>query len=146
MAEPRTEGAVVDRTSDLQQQVGPASRPSHLLGLVHTTINQEVRCAFRNRSPDAQAGTISFGVIDEPAALVAEIIADLVQRAPQLAGWDARRGFKSHEAADRFCREHGELRHLLRLRRRHNQTVSVFLRRSRFTKGVEIALTIMQSA
>src|SRR5882757_2170270 len=81
MAEPRTEGAVVDRTSDLQQQVGPASRPSHLLGLVHTTIDQEVRCAFRNRSPDAQAGTISFGVIDEPAALVAEIIVDLVQRA-----------------------------------------------------------------
>src|SRR5229473_3434756 len=91
MAEPSTESAVVDRTSDLQQQVGPASRPSHLLGLVHTTIDQEVRCAFRNRSPDAQAGTISFGVIDEPAALVAEIIVDLVQRAPQLAGWDARR-------------------------------------------------------
>ena len=56
------------------------------------------------------------------------------------------RGFKSHEAADRFCREHGELRPLLRLRRRHNQTVSVSLRRSRFTKGAEIALTIMQSA
>ena len=53
------------------------------------------------------------------------------------------RGFKSHEAADR---EHGELRHLLRLRRRHNQTVSVSLRRSHFTKGAEIALTIMQSA
>jgi putative transposase len=56
------------------------------------------------------------------------------------------RGFKNHEAADRFCREHGELRHLLRLRRRHNQTVSASLRRSRFTKGAEIALTIMQSA
>ena len=56
------------------------------------------------------------------------------------------RGFKSHEAADRFCREHGELRHLLRLRRRHNQTVSASLRRSRFAKGAEIALTIMQSA
>ena len=53
------------------------------------------------------------------------------------------RGFKSHEAADR---EHGELRHLLRLRRRHNQTVSASLRRSRVTKGAEIALTIMQSA
>jgi putative transposase len=42
--------------------------------------------------------------------------------------------------------EHGELRHLLRLRRRHNHTVSASLRRSRFTKGAEIALTIMQSA
>jgi putative transposase len=56
------------------------------------------------------------------------------------------RGFKNHEAAGRFCREHGELRHLLRLRRRHNGTVSASLRRSRFTKGAEIALTIMQSA
>ncbi|MGI4801288.1 MAG: DDE-type integrase/transposase/recombinase [Janthinobacterium lividum] len=33
------------------------------------------------------------------------------------------RGFKSHDAAHRFCREHGELRDLLRLRRRHNQPV-----------------------
>jgi putative transposase len=56
------------------------------------------------------------------------------------------RGFKSHEAADRFCREHGELHNLLRLRQRHNQTVSASLRRSRFTKGAEIALTSMQSA
>jgi len=56
------------------------------------------------------------------------------------------RGFKSHEGADHFCREHGERRHLLRLRRRHNHTVSVSLRHSRFTKGAEIALTIMQSA
>jgi putative transposase len=50
------------------------------------------------------------------------------------------------DAADRFCREHDELHHLLRLRRRHNQTVSASLRRSRFTKGAEIAPTIMQSA
>ena len=34
------------------------------------------------------------------------------------------RGFKSHDTADRFCREHGELRDLLRPRRRHNQPVS----------------------
>ena len=33
------------------------------------------------------------------------------------------RGFKSHDAAARFCREHGELRNLLRPRRRHNQIV-----------------------
>ena len=34
------------------------------------------------------------------------------------------RGFKSHHAASRFCREHGELRDLLRCRRRHNQALS----------------------
>ena len=37
------------------------------------------------------------------------------------------RGFKSHDTAGRFCREHGELRDLLRSRRRHNQPVSAFL-------------------
>jgi hypothetical protein len=37
------------------------------------------------------------------------------------------RAFKNHNAADRFCREHGELRHLSRSRRRHNQTVSASL-------------------
>lgn len=56
------------------------------------------------------------------------------------------RGFKSHDAADRFCREHGELRNLLRPRRRHNQFVSASARRSRFTNAAGIALKIMQSA
>ena len=56
------------------------------------------------------------------------------------------RGFKNHDAADRFCREHGELRDLLRPRRRHKQIISASLRRYRFTKGAGIALKIMQSA
>ena len=56
------------------------------------------------------------------------------------------RGFKDDQAAERFCREHGELRDLLRPRRRHNQLVSASTRRFRFTKGAQIALRIMQSA
>ena len=40
-------------------------------------------------------------------------------------------GFKSHDVADRFCRKHGELRDLLRLR---------------FARGVQFALEIMQNA
>ena len=56
------------------------------------------------------------------------------------------RGFKSHDAAERFCREHGELRNLLRPRRRHNQIVSASLRRARFAKATCIALNIMQNA
>jgi transposase-like protein len=56
------------------------------------------------------------------------------------------RGFKNHDAASRFCREHGELRDLLRPRRRHNQTVSASLRRSRFAKATRIALDIMAAA
>jgi putative transposase len=48
------------------------------------------------------------------------------------------RGFKSHDAAERFCREHGELHNLLRQRRRHNQIVPAYLRRSRFAKAAEL--------
>ena len=56
------------------------------------------------------------------------------------------RGFKDHEAACRFCREHGELRDLFRPRRRHNQIVSASSHRARFAKGARIALGIMASA
>ena len=56
------------------------------------------------------------------------------------------RGFKSDPSAERFCREHGELRDLLRCRRRHNQPVPAAARRSRFTKAVRVALGIMQVA
>ena len=56
------------------------------------------------------------------------------------------RGFKNHDAAERFCREHGELRNLLRPRHRHNQIVSASLRRARFAKATYIALNIMQNA
>jgi transposase-like protein len=55
------------------------------------------------------------------------------------------RGFKSHDTAARFCREHGELRNLLRPSRRHNQIVPASLRRSRFAKAAQIALSIMQT-
>ena len=56
------------------------------------------------------------------------------------------RGFKSGQSAARFCREHGELRDLLRCSRRHNQPVPATTRRSRFTKAARIALGIMQAA
>ena len=56
------------------------------------------------------------------------------------------RGFKDYNAANRFCREHGELRNLLRPRHHHNQTVSASLRRSRFARATRIALNIMQNA
>jgi putative transposase len=56
------------------------------------------------------------------------------------------RGFKSYDTAARFCREHGELRNLLRPGRRHNQIVPASLRRSRFVKAAHIARSIMQMA
>ena len=56
------------------------------------------------------------------------------------------RGFKSHDAGNRFCREHGELRDLLRPRRRHNRIVFASSRRFRLTRGARLALAIMQNA
>lgn len=53
------------------------------------------------------------------------------------------RGFKSHDAAKRFCREHGELRNLLRPRRLHNQVVSASSRRVRFARGAPNAMDIL---
>ena len=56
------------------------------------------------------------------------------------------RSFKSHDAASRFCAEHGELRNLIRPRRRHHQTVSASSRRARFAGDARIALDIMTAA
>jgi hypothetical protein len=51
------------------------------------------------------------------------------------------RGLKNHEASERSCREYGELRDLLRPRRRYSQIISATLRRSRFVKGVRMGST-----
>ena len=55
------------------------------------------------------------------------------------------RGFKEHEAADRFCREYDELRNFLRSRSRHKQYVSA-TRRRHFLQHARIAIGIMQIA
>src|SRR5271166_4905281 len=46
VAASRAERTVVDRTPNLQQQVGASSRPSHLLRLVHPPVDQEVSGTF----------------------------------------------------------------------------------------------------
>jgi len=56
------------------------------------------------------------------------------------------RGIRSSDAAQRVCREHRELRDLLRPRRRHNHIIPAAVHRSRFTKAAGIALKITQSA
>lgn len=56
--EPRTECAVVGRTANLEQKIGASSRPSHLLRLVHASIDEEVRGPFGHRGSDTQAGAM----------------------------------------------------------------------------------------
>jgi hypothetical protein len=40
-----TERAVIDRATNLEQQIGAISRPPHLLGFVHPPVDQEICCA-----------------------------------------------------------------------------------------------------
>ena len=56
------------------------------------------------------------------------------------------RGFKEHEAADRFCREHDELRNFRRSRSRHNQYIPAARRRRHFLHNARIAIGVMQIA
>jgi hypothetical protein len=49
-AEPRTECPVVDRAANLEQEIGTSPGPSHLLRLVHSPIDQEVRRVVRTLS------------------------------------------------------------------------------------------------
>jgi hypothetical protein len=82
---PSTERAVINRATNLEQQIGAISRPSHLLGFVHPPVNQEICCAFSDRRPDPITGPVSFGVVDQPRGLAAEVFIDRMQRVPQLA-------------------------------------------------------------
>src|SRR3954452_6761482 len=76
MPKPSTERAVVDRAPNLEQQIGTSSRPSHLLGLVHAPVDQEIRCALGDRRADPQTSTVSFGIVDQPPGLAPEVFID----------------------------------------------------------------------
>jgi hypothetical protein len=109
----RAECAVVDRTPNLQEEIGASSRPPHLLRFVHPPIDQEVGGAFRHRGAYSQACTIAFGVVDEPGALAAKIGVERVQRVPQFAGSHASRPMTPlapedvHDLAEPLEREQG---------------------------------------
>jgi hypothetical protein len=113
VAEPGAECAVVDRAANLQEQIGTSSRPAHLLRLVHSPVDEEIRGTFGNRRSNTQARTIAFGVVHEPGTLAGEVVVDFVQRAPQLAGWYAARAVAAftledvHDLADPLDREPG---------------------------------------
>src|ERR1700753_2353078 len=80
-----TERAIVDGTTDLQQEVGPASRPAHLLRFVHPAVDQEIGRPFGDRGANPQAGTVALSVVDRPVALAGQIAVARVQGGPQLS-------------------------------------------------------------
>jgi hypothetical protein len=76
---------VVNCAADLRHQVGASPRPAHLLGLARAAIEKEICRSLGDCSPDAQAATVSSGVVDKPGALDREIVVDFMTRMRQLA-------------------------------------------------------------
>src|SRR5690349_21595437 len=85
---PGAELAVDDGAADLEQAIGAAAPPVHLLLFVHAPVDQEVGGAFGDRGADPLTGAMTLGIVDQPGALAGEIAVDLAQRRPQ----PARRG------------------------------------------------------
>src|ERR687893_435734 len=77
--------AVVDGAADLEQPVGTAPRPAHLLRFVHATIDEEVGCSLGQRRANPQSGPVPLAVVDQPVALPDEVAVQRLQRSPQLA-------------------------------------------------------------
>src|SRR3954447_19367899 len=53
----------------LEQEIGAAAGPSHLLRFGHAAVDQEVGSAFGDRRADPQTGPMAFGIVDQPGAL-----------------------------------------------------------------------------
>src|SRR3954471_3617277 len=73
LPETGAECAVVEGTADLEQPIGTAPRPAHLLRFVHATIDEEVGCSLGQRRANPQPGPVPFAVVDQPIALPDEV-------------------------------------------------------------------------
>jgi hypothetical protein len=60
----RTERAIGDCATNLQQEIRAISRSAHLLGFTHPAVHQEIGCSFSDRGANSQSGTMPFSVID----------------------------------------------------------------------------------
>src|SRR5690349_7050918 len=85
LAESGAELAVDDGAADLEQEIGTAAGPAHLLLLVHAPVDQEVGGAFGDRGADPLAGAMPLGMVDQPGALAGQVAVDLAQCGPEPA-------------------------------------------------------------
>jgi hypothetical protein len=69
LAEGGAELAVEGGAPDLEQEIGAAAGPAHLLGFVHAAVDQEVCRTFGDRRADPQTGTMAFGIVDQPETM-----------------------------------------------------------------------------
>src|SRR3954454_15693602 len=83
LPEAGAERAVVDGAADLEQPVGAAPGPAHLLRLGHPAVHQEVGRALGQRRADPQPGPVPLAVVDQPIALADEVIVERPQGGPQ---------------------------------------------------------------
>src|SRR4051812_40251913 len=70
LPETGAERAVVD---GLEQQIGPAPGPAHLLRLGHAAVHQEVGRALGQRRADPLPGPVPLGVVDQMSALAGQV-------------------------------------------------------------------------
>src|SRR5918911_5488282 len=74
LPEAGAERAVVDGAADLEQAVGPAPGPAHLLRFVHPAVHQEVRGALGQGRADPLPSSVPLGIVDQPIALASKIV------------------------------------------------------------------------
>src|SRR4051794_5308319 len=74
LPEAGAERAIVDGAADLQQPIGAAPRPAHLLRFAHPAVHQEVGRALGQRRTDPLSGSVPFAVVHQPIALADEIV------------------------------------------------------------------------
>ena len=82
LPETGAERTIVNGAADLEQPVGAASRPPHLLLLVHPTVHQEVGRALGQCRANPQPGSVPLGVVDQPIALTNQIVVQRPQCGP----------------------------------------------------------------
>src|SRR4051794_31203607 len=85
LPEAGAERAVVDGAADLEQPVGAAPGPAHLLRFGHPAVHQEVGRALGQGRAAPLPRPVSLGIVDQPVALAGEVVVQRPQGGPQLA-------------------------------------------------------------
>src|SRR3954452_14632073 len=68
LPETGAERAVVEGTADLEQPIGTAPRPAHLLRFVHATVDEEIGRSLGQRCANPQPSPVPFAVVDQPTS------------------------------------------------------------------------------
>ena len=70
LSETGAERAVVEGAAKLEQEIGAAPRPAHLLRFIHPTVDQEIGGPFGDGGSDPQSRSMSGGIICSSSDLI----------------------------------------------------------------------------